>query len=69
MDSPSVSNSSSSLHSLARFSQASQVIHATHTLDEVLTHAISELHSALDAEAASVALLDVATDSIISYAA
>ncbi len=69
MDSPSVSNSSSSLHSLARFSQASQVIHATHTLDEVLTHAISELHSALDAEAASVALLDVATDSIILYAA
>jgi GAF domain-containing protein len=53
---------------LARFRQASQAVHATQALDEVLTRIITELHLALSAEAASVALLDK-DDQIVLHAA
>lgn len=69
MDTDSVSDVSSSSRSLARFRQASQVTHATQALDEVLARLITELHSALDAEAASVALLDHEGDAIVLHAA
>ena len=55
--------------SLVRFRRASQSIQATHVLDEVLMRVIAELHSALDAEAASVALLDETNNQIVLNAA
>ncbi len=56
-------------HPLSRFRRASQAVHATQALDEVLTRIIAELHSALDAEAASVALLDKNSGEIMLRAA
>jgi GAF domain-containing protein len=49
--------------------RASQAVHATHALDQVLTRVIAELRSALDAEAASVALLDKTNGELVLYAA
>ena len=69
MDSPPVLDTSTSPSPLARFRRASQAVHATHALDQVLTRTITELHSALDAEAATVALLDEKSGEIIFYAA
>jgi GAF domain-containing protein len=68
MDIDSV-DSPSPPHPLRRFSKASQAVHATHALDEVLTRVITELHSALDSEAASVALLDGSSGKMILHAA
>ncbi len=56
-------------HRLLRFRDASQAVHATYALDEVLTRTTAEIYSALDAEAASVALLDEKGDEIIVHAA
>jgi GAF domain-containing protein/anti-sigma regulatory factor (Ser/Thr protein kinase) len=55
--------------SLLRFRRASQAVHATHSLDEVLARTIAELHSALDADAASVALIDERDNETILHAA
>ncbi len=55
--------------SLARFRQATQAVQATQSLSQVLTRVITELYSALDAEAASVALLENETQELVLYAA
>lgn len=57
------------VNTLARFRQATQAVHATQTLNQVLTRVIAELHSALNAEAASVALVDREAQELILYAA
>jgi len=59
---------SSSSQPLLRFRKASQAVHATQVLDEVLARVIAELHSALDAEAASVALVDKKSGKAILHA-
>jgi GAF domain-containing protein len=69
MDSTPESGASAAPNSLATFRKASQAVHATQELDQVLTRVIAELHAALDAEAASVALLDRKGSEIILYAA
>lgn len=56
-------------HPLSRFRKASQAVHATQALEEVLTRVIAELYAALDAEAASVALLDRDSGEIVLQAA
>ena len=56
-------------HPLLRFRRASQAVHATQTLEEVLTRTIAELHTALDADAASVALIDERDGETILHAA
>jgi GAF domain-containing protein len=53
-----VADSSAASQPMLRFRKASQAVHAAQALDEVLTRVIAELHSTLNAEAASVALLD-----------
>ncbi len=58
MDDLSVSHSSADSHPLIRFRKASQALYSTQALNEVLTRTIDELCSALDAQAASVALVD-----------
>lgn len=63
------SDPSSLPETLARFRKASRAVHATQALDEVLGRTISELYSVLNAEAASVALLDNKADEIILHAA
>lgn len=69
MDERQVADRSSPRHPLLRFRRASQAVHATQALDEVLSCIISELHSALDVEAASVALLDKRSGEFILHAA
>jgi sigma-B regulation protein RsbU (phosphoserine phosphatase) len=69
MDTIPAIDSSSSSHPLLRFRKASQAVHATQVLDEVVTRVIAELHSALDAEAASVALIDKRSGNAILHAA
>jgi GAF domain-containing protein len=69
MVTPSVTDPSSQSHPLLRFRKASQAIHATRALDKVLKRIIAELQSALDVEAASVALLDKTSGKAILHAA
>jgi GAF domain-containing protein len=69
MDTSQVADTVFPPYHLLRFRQASQAVYGTQGLDEVLTRVIAELYSALDAEAASVALLDRQSGEIILDAA
>jgi GAF domain-containing protein len=67
MDTTPLAPAAPASHPLSRFRKASQAVHATQVLDEVLARTITEVYSALDAEAASVALLDRESGQIILY--
>jgi GAF domain-containing protein/anti-sigma regulatory factor (Ser/Thr protein kinase) len=69
MDRTRAPDGSARPYTLLRFRKASQAVHATYELDQVLMRVIEELYSALDAEAASVALVDMNSGEITLYAA
>jgi GAF domain-containing protein/anti-sigma regulatory factor (Ser/Thr protein kinase) len=69
MDTSPAADTAAHPHPLLRFHRASQAVYGTEGLDEVLTRVIAELYSTLNAEAASVALLDKLSGEIILDAA